>query len=402
MAINIRTLSDIKFSKGLRVLVRLDLNVPIAKGKVMNDYRIRMALPTINFLLKGGAKVILMSHLEVPKGEDPTLKPVAVKLGSLGVEVRFVEDYKKAPQIISEMGAGQCILIENLRNSPGEKANDPEFAKELASLADIYVNDAFSVCHREHASVVGVPQYIPSYVGLQMQREMTELSKAFHPDHPFLFILGGAKFDTKLPLFEKFIKVADFVFVGGALAHDFFKEKGYKLGKSLVSEAKIDLSGYLANPRLLLPIDVVTRECVSKPPNSIEDNEEMVDAGLETVAILKEKIDRAEFILWNGPLGLYEGGYKGATLEVARLIADRAHDNKAVQKSDGATPKDVPVKEGNLSGKVTTIVGGGDTLAAIAELDIENKFTFVSTAGGAMLDFLANGSLPGIDVLNIE
>ena len=382
-----KTLVDIQYLKDVRALVRVDFNVPIAKGKVVNDYRIRMALPTINSLRDKGAKVILMSHLEVKEGEANTLEPVAATLNALGVPVKFVKNIQGALNVIEGMKGGDCILLENLRQFDGEKANDSKFAKELASLGDIYVNDAFSVCHREHASVVGVPKLLPSYAGLQMQNEIKNLSQAFHPAHPFLFILGGAKFETKLPLLERFIGLADDVFVGGALANDFFKAQGHEIGKSLVSTTELNLERYLPNPKLILPVDVVISDDASgkgsaeqstKSADSITSTEKVMDAGPKTLELLRAKIEVAGFILWNGPLGLYENGYQGGTLEVAKMIAGRA---------------------GSIN-SVTSIVGGGDTLAAIATLGLEDKFTFVSTAGGAMLDFLAKGTLPGIEALN--
>ena len=373
-----KTLTDIEYLKDVRVLLRADFNVPIANGRVVNDYRIRMALPTINLLREKGAKVIIISHLEVKEGEKNTLEPVAKVLNDLGIPVKFVSDIRNAAEETNKMSADTCLLLENLRQYDGEKANDPKFSQELASLGDVYVNDAFSVSHREHASVVGVPKILRGYIGLQMQKEVDALSKAFHPEHPFLFILGGAKFETKLPLLERFIRIADNIFVVGALAHDFFKAKGYETGKSLTSVRNVDLSMYTNSERLLLPIDIVNDAHEVKSVDSITKNEKIMDAGPKTLELLRAKIDEARFILWNGPLGMYENGYKEATLEVAKMIAGRA----------GAI------------NSVTTIVGGGDTLAAIAPLGLESKFNFVSTAGGAMLDFLSTGTLPGIDALN--
>ncbi len=373
-----KDLTNIEYLKDVRVLLRADFNVPIVASKVENDYRIRMALPTINALRSKGAKVIIISHIEVKDGEKNTLEPVAKALNDLGVPVKFVKNIRDAVAVTEKAKAGECILLENLRQFDGEKANDPKFAQELASLADVYVNDAFSVSHREHASVVGVPKYIPAFSGLQMQKEIEALTKAFHPDHPFLFILGGAKFETKLPLLERFIRIAENVFVVGALAHDFFEDKGYELGKSLTSDTDFDLRNYADNPKLLLPIDVVVESGDIKSPNMLTSKEKIVDAGPKTLELLSKKINEARFILWNGPLGLYEGGYKKGTLEVAKMIASRA----------GAI------------NSVTSIVGGGDTLAAIAELGIEDKFTFVSTAGGAMLEYLSKGTLPGIDAIS--
>ncbi|MDB5239232.1 MAG: pgk, phosphoglycerate kinase, phosphoglycerate kinase [Candidatus Parcubacteria bacterium] len=371
-----KSIRDIEHLEGVRILVRVDFNVPIKNGAIADDIRIRSALPTINFLREKGAKLILISHLEVIEGERATLEPVARKLGELGIPVAFVKDYAKVVQMLEhEVGNGSVILLENLRTYEGEKENDPKFAKELASLADVYVNDAFSVSHREHASIVGVPKLLPGYAGFQLEKEVTNIAKAFDPDHPFLFILGGSKFATKLPLLLKFMEKADAVFVGGALANDFFKAKGYEVGTSLLSEGSFDFNVFLNNPKLLLPIDVVTEKHETKPADGVAAGDKILDVGPKTIEMLREKISSMKFILWNGPLGMYEDGYTGPTLELARMIGD-------------ATSADT-----------ATIVGGGDTLAAIAALGIEDKFTFVSTAGGAMLDFLSKGTLPGIEAL---
>ncbi len=369
-----QTIRDIQTFEGVKILVRVDFNVPIKNGAIADDIRIRAALPTINFLLKKGARLVLISHLEVLEGEKATLEPAAKRLGELGVPVTFIKDYAKAlPLANHELQNGSCLLLENLRFFEGEKKNDPKFAKELASLADIYVNDAFSVSHREHASIVGIPKLLPSYAGLQLESEVANISRAFHPDRPFLFILGGAKFATKLPLLLRFIENADAVFIGGALANDFLKAKGYEVGKSLLSEGTFDFNFFLNNPKLLLPIDVVTDKHEAKAADKVSGDEKIMDVGPKTVEMLREKIKTMKFILWNGPLGLYEDGYTAPTLELARMIGDAS--------------------------STTTIVGGGDTLAAIATLGIEDKITFVSTAGGAMLDFLTKGTLPGIQAL---
>jgi phosphoglycerate kinase len=316
-----------------------------------------------------------MSHLESADGENTSLEPVVSTLARLGVPVTLVKNIKNARVEIEKLHNGSCLLLENLRLNDGEKENDPQFAKELASLADMYVNDAFSVSHREHASVVGVPQHIPGYAGLQLQKEVTYLSKAFTPRHPFLFILGGAKFETKLPLLHKFIDSADMLFVGGALANDLYKQKGYEVGVSLVSKTQIDLSEFISNQKVFVPVDVVTEKKETKPADAVLPIDKILDAGPQTVELLQEKISTAEFILWNGPLGLYEDGYRQPTHELARMIG-----------------------EATVRG-AETIVGGGDTLAAISELGIEQHFSFISTGGGAMLDFLAKGTLPAIEAL---
>ncbi|MDP3962293.1 MAG: phosphoglycerate kinase [bacterium] len=350
-------LKDIKELKGVRVLVRLDLNVPVRGGSVTDDFRIRKILPTIKYLQDRQAKIILMSH--IGDGEaKASLFPVAEHFKKLEIDCVYVQDYKKVLQ-----NNDKIILLENLRVYDGEMQNDKAFAKELASLGDIYVNEAFAVSHRHHASVSAITEFIPSYAGLLFEEEVRHLKATFKPEHPFLFIIGGAKFETKIPLIEKFLKIADKVFVGGALANNFYKERGVEIGKSLVSPEHFDLDRFAGNPKLELPVDEVWK------------NDAILDVGPKTVSILREEVKKAKHILWNGPLGLYEQGFKEPTLSLAKMIAEAT-------------------KHGAKS-----ILGGGDTLAVIAELGMEDHFTFVSTGGGAMLEFLATGTLPGIEAL---
>lgn len=372
-----KTIRDIEHLDKVKVLVRADFNVPIKNDVVADDFRIRMALPTIKYLLEKGAVVVLVSHLESINGENPSLEPVAKRLGELGIAVQFVKDYKNANEII-DSSQSQCFLLENLRFFEGEKKNDAKFAEQLASLGDIFVNEAFSVCHREHASVVSVPKFLPSYAGLQLEKEFTNLSKAFSPAHPFLFILGGAKFATKLPLLDKFIDIADDIFVCGGLANDIFKAKGYEIGRSITSKDTPDLSRFANNPKMIVPTDVVTDERQEKSADSLSKEDKIMDSGSKTIDMVASKIKSARFILWNGPLGVYEDGYQESTVKVAQKIAEAS----------------------GSSDSVTAIVGGGDTVAAIESLGISDKFTFMSTAGGAMLEFLAKGSLPGVEALN--
>jgi phosphoglycerate kinase len=360
--------------------------VAMQNGVVVDDFRIRKTIPTLDFLKGKGANVVMVSHIDAVAGskDKPTLRPVIEALNKLGFPCEFAKTIEEAEEISSkktdQIGA-RFILLENIRYYPGEMANDPAFAKKLATLGDIYVNDAFSVSHRAHASIVGVPKLLPHFAGFQLALEVENLSKAFNPPHPFLFILGGAKFDTKLPLVQKFLDKADTIFIGGALSNDFFKAKGYEVGHSMVSSVKINFDQLISNNKIILPTDVIVNSDGLQKSllfDQVTSNEKILDAGPKTLALLQEKINKAEFILWNGPLGNYENGYKEPTHELARMIA-------------GAT------KNG-----VESIVGGGDTLAAIAELkqssgeSLEDAFTFVSTGGGAMLDFLAQGTLPGI------
>ena len=338
--------------------------MPIQDNKIVDDFRIRKSLASINFLREKGAIIIIISHFE-SKG-NPTLKPIAEYFNTLGIDCIFEKNYKKALDFSDENSTDKIIMLENLRMHEGEEKNDKKFAKELASLADIYVNDAFPVSHREHASICAITEFIPSYAGFQFEEEIKHLSSAFKPsdtERPFVFILGGAKFDTKLPLVEKFISIADMVFIGGALAHDFYKAQGIDIGRSLTSDTPPDLSKIINNKKIILPIDNVKVDNV------------IMDIGLQTVDLLQKEINKAKYILWNGPMGAYETGYNAGTLKLAEILSD-------------ATKKGIK-----------TIVGGGDTLATITELKLEDSFTFISTGGGAMLDYLAKGTLPGIEAL---
>lgn len=367
-----KNIRDIEFVPGLKVLVRTDFNVPIKNNVVVDDFRVNVALPTIDFLLSKGARVILMSHLESNEGGNPSLEPVAKHIQASGRKIIFIKDYKKAREIIEQDDHG-LFLLENLRFFEGEKKNDKKFSQELASLGDVYVNEAFSVSHRAHASVIGVPALIDGYAGLHFEKEIAELSKAFKPDHPFLFILGGAKFETKIPLIERFSRSADNIFIGGALANDLLKAQGKEVGKSIVSSKPMDLSAIVSDPKVLTAVDVAIVDDGIKASDSIAAGDVIADIGSMTAKLLEKKIGEAKFILWNGPFGIYEKGFTWGTEECARLIASNA--------------------------TATKIVGGGDTLAAISKLGIEDKFTFVSSGGGAMLDFLAGGTLPGIEAI---
>ncbi len=368
-----KTIRDIEYLEGVKVLVRADFNVINEQGKIADDFRISVALPTIKFLSDKGAVIILVSHSEANDGSNQSLKPVADYLNTKGLSVEFVKDFKNARAAI-DLARSKIFLLENLRFFDGEKNNDKQFAQELASLADIYVNEAFPVSHRAHASIVGVPKLLPSYAGLQFAKEITELSKAFNPTHPFLFILGGAKFATKMPLIEKFAQVADSVFIGGALANDLLKAQGKEVGVSTVSNTPMDLSSIVSNPKIFSYADAHIMNDGVKDVGQVSPGDKIADIGEKTAKILEEKIMAARFILWNGPFGIYEEGFTWGTEECARLISE---NTQAVK-----------------------IVGGGDTLAAIAKLGVEDKFTFVSSGGGAMLDFLAKGTSLGLEALN--
>jgi phosphoglycerate kinase len=330
---------------GKRFLVRLDLNVPVENNVVQDDFRIVSSLPTLNFIKDNGGSIVVIAHCEANKGESCSLDAATAEL-------------KKH---IADLPAQAGIEVKpNLRENAGEKTNDPAFAQELASLGDMYVNDAFSVSHREHASLVGVPKLLPSYAGFQLEKEIKNLEKSFNPTHPFVFILGGAKFETKIPLIEKFLDKADTIFIGGALANDLLKASGTDVKNSLVSKEAPDLSKYVNHPKII-PVT-----------GMVWDNDSIVDIGSETIEKLCEKIQEAKFVVWNGPLGYTEKGFDAATLRVAQAITESSAES---------------------------IIGGGDTLSALKDSGYLDKFTFVSTGGGATLDFLANGTLPGIEAL---
>lgn len=366
-------ITKLKNLKGKRVLLRVDFNVLIKDGIVADDFRIRKVLPTLQFLKKSGAKTIILSHIGREKTD--TLFPVSSKLGEK-IPHFFVEDFEseEGKSTLSSLKNGKVALVENLRKWDGEKASDKKFAKSLAVFGDIFVNEAFAVSHRKDASVFELPKLLPSYFGPLFVNEAENLSLAFKKHKPFLCILGGAKFETKMPLVKKYLVSADMVFVGGALANTFYKLKGYEIGVSLSDEATPAMKALLKNKKLALPLDVIVdgpNGKIVRSPDQVEAAEKIQDDGPDTIKMLEEKIKKAKFVLWNGPLGYCEGGFDGATLAVATALG----------------------KSG-----VRAIVGGGDTVAAIEKVG-KSKNIFISTAGGAMLDFLAKGTLPAIEAV---
>ena len=372
---------DEKDLEGKRVLLRLDLNVPINEhGEITDAFRLEKAVSTVDYLRDKKAQTIIIAHLEDKEGGNGSLVPVWHHLNGF-FKVDFCSTYFTPESVdkLLKLEDKGVLMFENVRINPGEKTNDEDFAKKLAQMADIYVNDSFSVDHRKHASLVGVPKLLPHYGGLVLKQEIENISKAFNPSHPFVFILGGAKFSTKLPLIQKYLKTADTVFVGGALANDAFKAKGLEVGTSLVSSEPVDLSPVVSDPKFKTFVDVTVTEGESvsfKKINEVTKSECIMDAGPETVEELKNIISGAKTIVWNGPLGNYEKGFSDKTEQLAEIIAE--------ETAKGAI----------------SIIGGGDTVASIQKLNLEHKFTFVSTGGGAMLDYLVNETLPGLDALN--
>ncbi len=362
------------------MLVRAALNVPVENGTVVNTYRLRQALPTIHYLQKKGARVILCGHIGDHGTE--TLEPVYRALQSFVPSLSFcpVSIGSEAQDAVARMRPGDVLMLENLRRHRGEKMNDPEFAHELASLADMFVEDSFDVCHREHASVVGVPRHLPSYAGFLLEEEVRQLRKALTPKAPSLAIIAGAKFATKEPVIVSLLGGYDKVFIGGALANDFIQAEGHEVGRSLTSGGDMrEMRRLLTNLDLLVPRDVI----VNAPDaavgssrvvgvDSVPKDVAILDIGPASIEALGPYIKKAKTILWNGTLGRYETGYTKATEQLARMIT---------------------------ASSAFSVLGGGDTVAALEVLGLTSKFSFVSTGGGAMLDFLAYGTLPGIEAL---
>lgn len=366
--------------KNVPVLVRAALNVPVEDGVVTNTFRLRQALPTIEFLQKKDARVILCGHIG-EKGTE-TLQPVYAAMKALIPRLEFcpVSTGKEARQAVRAMRPGDVLMLENLRRHRGEVMNDPDFAKELAELADVFVEDSFDVCHRKHASVVGVPKYLPSYAGFQVEEEVKQLKKALKPKHPALAIIAGAKFSTKEPVILSLLHGYDHVFIGGALANDFVQAEGHAVGTSLTSDADIlEIQKLLSVPNLFIPRDVVVApvEATEKESrvvtiDAVPNDMAILDVGPASLEALGPFIAKAKTILWNGTLGRSEHGFMTGTATLAHAITNS---------------------------KAHTILGGGDTVGAVESLGLAKKFSFVSTGGGAMLDFLANGTLPGVDAL---
>lgn len=370
-----KSIEEAKIKKGTKVLLRSNLNVPFVDGEIVDDFRIVEALKTILFLREVGAKTIIIGHTS--KGGE-SLEPVFVELNKT-VSCSFVKDVfsKEGKEILSSMNNGDVVLVENIRQYSEEKLNDKKFAKKLAKLADIFVNDDFSSAHREHASVVGVPKFIESYAGIRFVQEVETLSSAFDAPKPSVLILGGSKVGTKLPVVENLANEMDTVFVGGVSGNTLLKAKGIAIGESVVGEAPEKLLKDLAGNEKIqtytdaLVTDVADKEKVVDIKN-VSHDDMIVDAGPETTAFLVDAVENAQFVLWNGPLGFYEDGFTSATHEVAKALA-------------------------RCGGK--TIIGGGDTRAAILQVGLDDKITFISTAGGAMLEFLSKRTLPGIEAL---
>ena len=360
--------------KGKYVLLRSSLNIPLKDGKVRNKFRLERALPTLRYLHEQGARTIVIAH--IGRKPEETLKPVFEELEKyLPIHWGGSVDSEGFRQRKELMGDGDILMAENLRQNTGEEENEEKFITLLAGLGEVYVNDAFAAAHRNHASTYGVAQKLPAYAGLTLAVGVSELTKAMSPEHPSLFLLGGAKFETKMPLVEKYLEEYDTVFIGGALTNDILKAKGYEIGQSMVSDVSLVDAPFLNNKKLLIPIDVIVdgpNGRQAKAVDAVSPDEKILDCGPMTIEMLATYIEKAKTILWNGPFGAYEMGYTQSTEITARHIA---------------------------ASDAFTVIGGGDTVAAVEKLEINNLFGFVSIGGGSMLTLLENGSTPVIDLL---
>lgn len=391
---NKKTVKDVDV-KGKRVFCRVDFNVPMKDGQVTDDTRIRAALPTIQYLVEQGAKVLLASHLGRPKGqavEELRLTPVAKRLSELlGKDVKKTDEAygDSVKSEINSMNEGDVLLLENVRFYPGEEKNDPELAKAFAELADVYVNDAFGAAHRAHASTEGIAKHLPAVSGFLMEKELEVLGKALsNPERPFTAIIGGAKVKDKIGVIDNLLEKVDNLIIGGGLAYTFVKAQGHEVGKSLLEEDKIELAkSFMEKAKakgvnFYMPVDVIVADDFSADANTkvvaideIPSDWEALDIGPKTAETYRDVIQKSKLVIWNGPMGVFEiDTFAGGTKAVAQALAD-ASDTYSV-------------------------IGGGDSAAAVEKFNLADKMSHISTGGGASLEFMEGKELPGVVALN--
>lgn len=393
---NLKTIKEIKDLKGKKTLVRVDFNVPLVfknnKVKIVDDTRLEMALPTIKYLIEQKARIILISHLGRPTKKDIeklSLEPIAKRLSKLiGKKVDFINDSMgyAVEQKINKMKNSQIVLLENLRFYNEEDDNDKEYAKKLASLGQVYINDAFAFCHRPTASIIGIPKFLPSYAGFLVEKEIEVLEKLLkNPKKPFIALIGGVKIKTKEKVINSLLKKCNYVLLGGALANTFLKAKGLPIGKSVYEKKEISRAKkLLKNKKIVLPVDVaISRKKVFKKDvalavaiDEIQKNDIIYDIGPETIKLYSKIISKANTIVWNGPMGFFEKAeFSHGSIALARTIAKIS------------------------KGKIFGVVGGGETLAVLEKSGMQDNIDHISSGGGAMLEFLEGKILPGIKPL---
>jgi 3-phosphoglycerate kinase len=382
----IKSIKNVKDLAGKWVLVRCDFNVAVEKNKITDDFKIVQSLPTIRFLATKGTKIILLTHFGSPDGKKLkiyNLKVIKSRLEKLlGKKVTYVEDLigKRAKNAVAKMKNGQIILLENVRFYKEEEKNDKRFAKSLANLADLYVNDAMAVSHRAHASVSAVQRYLPAYAGMLLEKEIINLNKILNPARPLVVIIGGAKLATKVPVIKNLRKKAQAVLTGGMVSYDFLAAKKWSTGKYKVEKAQKKLAKKLLYKNVILPLDFVISDKINgkglvKTVNfqALPKNYWQFDIGPETIKLYARYIKSAKTIVWNGPMGMFENEkFKNGTLAIARLVASIS------------------------SGKAFGVAGGGETVAALKQTQMMEYVDFISTSGGAMLEYLAGNRLPGL------
>ncbi len=388
----IKTIKKLAKINGQIVLLRSDFNVPINRGIIQDDFKIRKALPTLNYLINNGAKVVILTHLGRPKSvkdkHDLSTLPIAARLSKyLKKTIRHLDLCYgfEVEKVISKMKPGQVILLENIRFEPGEFKNSKRLAKKLASMAKFYVNDAFAVSHRNHASVAAIKDYIPSFAGFLVAEEIKHLRRVLRPEKPLISMIGGVKLATKMPLIRKLSRISHRVLVGGALANDFLAAHGLEIGKSVSDKKSIALAKRIHNKKIILPLDVVVSSRITKwrvrvaSVNKVDKNDYIFDIGPQTIKLYAKFIKQAKTILWNGPMGMFEDSqYKHGTLALARVMA--AHS----------------------TGKAFGVAGGGETVAALQQTKMLEHVDWVSTGGGAMLSFLIGAKMPGLKGLYVK
>jgi phosphoglycerate kinase len=382
-----KSLKDFNF-KNKRALARVDLNLPIEEGEVVNDFRLKAILPTIDYLIKERAAVILISHLGRPQCRDEkfSMKPVAERLAeALKKEVKFFDDYLNpaVKEKIKQFQPGQVALLENLRFYPEEEKNEPQFAEQLADLADIFVEDGFGVVHRAHASTVGIPKYLPHCAGLLLEKEIKILSRIVkNPQRPLVVLIGGAKISSKIKVVRSFLEKADNLLLGGALANTVISAKGFAIGRSICEEEMVEevKKLNLTDTKLHIPVDVIVSASAEgkapariAPVGNTEEEEMILDIGPDTIDIFSNIISQAKTVVWSGPMGLFEvDKFSAGSKEIAQIVA---------------------------KSRAFKVIGGGDSINLLGKLNFLDKIDHVSTGGGAMLNFLAGEKMPGIEAL---